>query len=78
MDYEYLDYALEDAIVALNFVQDMEEPLGVCFADIGRSIATIEELRERLNEAGVCDHDIEIVLKHIREMEGDGGENHEK
>ena len=37
---------------------------------------TEEELRERLNEAGVCDHDIEIVLKHIREMEGDGGENH--
>jgi len=35
---------------------------------------TEEELREGLIEAGVCDHDIEIVLKHIREMEGDGEE----
>ncbi len=37
---------------------------------------TEEELRERLIEAGVYDHDIEIALKHIREMKGDGGENH--
>jgi len=52
MDYEYLDYALEDAITALNFVQDMEGPLGVCFADIGRSIATIEELRKQIKVQG--------------------------
>ena len=50
MDYEYLDYALEDAIVALNFVQGMEGPLGVCFADIGRSIATIEELKKQIKD----------------------------
>lgn len=37
---------------------------------------TEEELRKKLIEAGVCDHDIEIALKHIREMKGDGGENH--
>ena len=37
---------------------------------------TEEELRKKLIEAGVCDHDIEIAWKHIREMEGDGGENH--
>jgi hypothetical protein len=37
---------------------------------------TEEELRKKLIEAGVCDYDVEIALKHIREMEGDGGENH--
>jgi hypothetical protein len=50
VDYEYLGDALEDAIKALEFAlnKSQRELTGMCFNDVGRSIETIEEMKEQI------------------------------
>lgn len=54
MDYEYLGDALEDALKALEFAlnKSQREPTGMCFNDIGRSIETIEKIKEQIEILG--------------------------